>query len=71
MQFNTHTQKLCCRRDVGNGEDLGAKREKHRQESVGSVAADPDSLENIKEAGREAQEIVCPLCRVGFRNKYH
>ena len=36
-----------CRRDVGSGRDLDGKREKYRQEIVGSVAADPDNLENI------------------------
>ena len=43
-----------CRRDMGNGRDLGGKRKRHR---LGSEAADPDNLENSKEAGREAQ---CP-----------
>ena len=34
-----------CRCDVGNGADLGRKREKkRRQEMVHSVAADPDNL---------------------------
>ena len=74
-----------CRRDVGNGGDMGGNRTKRRQESVGSVAADPDSLENNKEAGREAQgtqglsknytsiESVSPLSRLirGFHNKCH
>ena len=42
-----------CRRDVGNG---GAYREKQRrQERVGSVASDPDNLENSRKAGGEAQ----------------
>ena len=41
-----------CRRDVGNG---GGNMKKCRQESVGSVAADPDNLDNSMEAGREAQ----------------
>ena len=31
--------------------DFGGKRKQCRQEMVGSVAADPDNLENIKEAG--------------------
>ena len=39
------------RRDVGNGRDLGVKRKKRRRESIGSVAADPDNLENRKEQG--------------------
>ncbi|CAM9571103.1 unnamed protein product, partial [Ascophyllum nodosum] len=43
-----------CRRHVGNGGDLGGKR-KNVQERVGSVAADPDNLENSKEVGGEAQ----------------
>ena len=44
-----------CRRNVGNKGDLGGKRKKRRQESVGSVAADPDNLEKRKEAAGEAQ----------------
>ena len=45
-----------CRRDVGNGGDLGGKIKKRRQERVGSVAAaTPDNLENNKEAGGGAQ----------------
>ena len=40
-----------CRRHVGNGGDLGGKREKCRKERVGSVAANPDKLESNKEAG--------------------
>ena len=44
-----------CRRDVGNGGDLGGNRKKHRQESVGSAAGDPDNLENSNKAGKEAQ----------------
>ena len=57
----------------------------HTHESVGSVAADPDNLENGKESIREAQgtrglrknctsrESLCPLSRLirGFRNEYH
>ena len=74
-----------CRRRAGNGGDSGRKRKKYRKERVGSVAANPDSLENKKEAGGEAQgtrgssknctsrEGVSPLSRVigGFRNKNH
>ena len=48
------TQKSCGR-DVGNGGDLGGKRKTCKQESVGSVATDPDHLNNSKEAGRKAQ----------------
>ena len=33
-----------CGRDVGNGGDLGGNRKTRRQESIGSVAADPDNL---------------------------
>ena len=44
-----------CRRNVGNEEDLGGKREKFRQDQVGSVAADPDDLKNRREAGGGAQ----------------
>ena len=40
---------------VGNGRDLSGKRKTRRQERVGSVAGNPDNLENRKEAGREAQ----------------
>ena len=65
-----------CRRQVGNGRDLGGKRKKCRKERVGAVAAIPDNLESNKEAGEGAQgtqepsknltskERVCPLCRV-------
>ena len=74
-----------CRRDVGNGGDVGVKRKKRRQERVGSVAADPDNLENSKKAGRDAKgtqgisknctsrESVFPLSRLirVFRNKHH
>ena len=35
------------RRDVENGGDLGGKRKKRRQESIGSVDVDPEDLENI------------------------
>ena len=35
-----------CRRHVSNGGDLGEKRKKCRQQRVGSVAANPDDLEN-------------------------
>ena len=34
---------------------LGGAEKKRRQEWVGSVAADPNNLENRKEAGEEAQ----------------
>ena len=44
-----------CRSDVGNRGDFGLKRKKRRQEIIGSVAADPDNLENSKKTGREAQ----------------
>ena len=74
-----------CRRDEGNEGDLGVKIKKPRQEGVGSVAADPDNLENSKKAGREARgtqglgknylstESVPPLSRLirGVRNEYH
>ena len=45
-----------CRRDVGNGRDLGGNREERNQERVGSVATDPDSLKNSEEVGREEQD---------------
>ena len=74
-----------CGRDVGNGGDTGGNRRKRRQERDGSVAANPDNLENSKESEGEAQgtqgismnctrrESVSPLSRLirGFRNKYH
>ena len=41
-----------CRRNVGNGEDLGRKRKTRGQERVRSVPADPHNLENRKGAGR-------------------
>ena len=73
-----------CRRHVGNGGDLGGKRKKRRQERVDSVAANPNNLENSKEAGGEAlgiqglskncrsiESVPC-LSRLirSFRNKY-
>ena len=88
MQFNkytyTHRHKRC-RRDGGNGGDLGRKKKKRRQENVGSVAADPDNLENNKESGGStrhsgqvlsknctSRESVSPLSRLikGFRDKH-
>ena len=71
-------------RHVGNGGELGGKREKCRKERVGPVAANPDNLESNKEAGGGAQgtqdssknftsrESVSPLsCLIrGFHNKY-
>ena len=42
-----------CRRDVGNGRNLGGKRKKRRKESVDSVAADPDNVEKKQEAREE------------------
>ena len=49
------TSPQSCRRDVGNRGDSGRNRKIRRQERIGSVAADPDNQENIKEAGRKAQ----------------
>ena len=43
------------RRDVENGGDLGERRKKRRQESIGSVDFDPGYQKNRKEAEREAQ----------------
>ena len=43
------------RRNVQNGIDLGGRRTKRRQESIGSVYVDPEYLENIKKTGRETQ----------------
>ena len=73
-----------CRRHVGNGGDLGEKRETCRKKRVGPVAAKPDNLERDKEAGGVAQgtqgssknctsrESVSPLPSLirGFRDKY-
>ena len=70
---------------MGNGGDLGGKREKCRKERVGPVAANPDNLESNKEAGGGAQgtrdlsknctsrDSVSPLSRLirGFRKKYN
>ena len=47
-----------CRRHVGNGRYLGGKRKQRRQEGVGSVATNPDNLDNRKEARGEA-EVFC------------
>ena len=75
-----------CKRYLGNGGTLSGERKKRRQESVGSVAAFPDNLENSKEAGREehatqgqrvdnysSRESVSALKRriKRFRNKYY
>ena len=64
-----------CRRNAGNGGDLGGKRKTCGKERVGSVAANPDNLESNKEARGEHKalraevrivqvERVCPLYRV-------
>ena len=65
-----------CRRQVGNGGDLGAKRKKCRKERDGPVATNPDNLESKKEAEGGAQgtqgsgknctsrESVSPLSRL-------
>ena len=73
-----------CRRHVGNGGDLGGKREKCRKGRVGPVAANPDNLESNKEGGGAqgtqgssknctSGESVSPLSRLirGFPNNYH
>ena len=74
-----------CRRRVGNGGDLGGKREKCRKKRVGPVTANPVNLESNKEAEGGAQstqgssrictsrESVSPWTRLirGFRYKYH
>ena len=78
------TQDKSCRRHMGNGGDMGGKRKKRRQQRAGSVAANPDNLENNKETGGETQGThglsknctsrhVSPLSRLtrGFRNKYY
>ena len=72
-----------CRRQVGNGGDLGGKINKCRKERVGSVAANSENLESNKKAERGPQgtlgssknctsrENVSPLSRLirGFRDK--
>ena len=74
----------------GNGEGGGEakkRNKKRRLERIGSIAADPDNLENRNKAGGEVQgtqglnenctsrESVPPLSRLiinrGFRKKYH
>ena len=40
---------------VRNRRDLSGKRKTRRQERAGSVAGNPDNLQNREEAGREAQ----------------
>ena len=73
-------------RDVRNGGDMVGTGKRRRQESVGSVPANPDNLENSKKAEREAKgtrglmksknctsrDNVSPLSRLirSFRNKY-
>ena len=39
---------------MGNEDDLDGKRKRRNQEKVGSVGANPDNLENNKEARGEA-----------------
>ena len=74
-----------CRRQGGNGGDLGGKRKTCRKERVGPVAANPDNLESSREAEGGAQgtqgsrknctsrDTVSPMSRLirGFLNKYH
>ena len=74
-----------CRRQMGNGRNLGGKREKCKKQKVGPVPAKPDNLESNKEAEGGAQgtqnssenctirKSVSPLSRLirGFCNKYH
>ena len=73
-----------CKCDLGHGGDLGGKRKNVNKKTVGSVAANPDYVENSKEARGEAQGTRgssknctgrerSPLSRVirGFRNMYH
>ena len=85
INTHTHTHTHTHARRAGNGGDTGGKRKKCRKERSGSVAANPDNLENNREAGGGAQgsqgsskictsrESVSPLSRLirGFRNKYH
>ena len=71
---------------MGNEGDLGGKRGKCRNERVGLVAANPDSLESNKMAGGEhkvleaqsskkctSKKSAYPQSRLirGFRNKYN
>ena len=75
-------EERSCRRYVGNGGDFGGKRKTRRQERVGSVASNPDNLENSRETeggaqGTQGLRINCtsvfPLSRHirGFHNKDH
>ena len=68
------------RRVVEKGGDLGGRRKKRRQESIGSVDVGPGHLKNRKEETQGAQglskscrESVSPLSGLirGFRIKYH
>ena len=66
----------CRRDDIGSGGDLRGKRKQRIQERIRSLAADPDNIDNSKEAWREAQgaqslrkkgtseESVSPLSRL-------
>ena len=47
-----------CRRHVGNGGDLVGERKKCREEKVGPVAANPDSLGSNKEAGPGRHKVL-------------
>ena len=74
-----------CRRQVGNGGDLGGKRKTCRKGRVGPVAANPDNLESNRETDGGGQgtqgssknytsrDTMSPMSRLirGFRNKYH
>ena len=74
-----------CRRQVGNGGDLGGKRKTCRKEGVGPADANPDNLESNREAEGGAQgtqvssknctyrDTVSPMSRLirSFRKKFH
>ena len=44
-----------CRRQVGNGGDLGGKTKKCRNKKFGPIAANPDNIESNKEGGGGAR----------------
>ena len=52
------------RRHARNGGGLGGKRKTSRQEKVSSVEANPELLENIKEAVAETHSVQSYLLNV-------
>ena len=63
--IHTHTNtNTSCRRHLENRGNLGRTREKNRKYRVGPVAANPNNLENSKEAEGRAQDTQ------GLSNKF-